>query len=178
MSPFLVLLLCWVGGAEGLGSAYLHSKVAAPTHGTPAAVQRAPVPVACDEAAAASSEEELVLTCSRCKASYVIDPASFGNGKQVKCTNCGHEWYQTAQRLSPLPPDMNLVEYPEVLRRVSTQWSQPHMHLHCAPRPPRAPQRTARALMRASPAGAAPSLDHSCTAHHGLPVPRTAPRAP
>ena len=53
-----------------------------------------------------------MVTCGRCKAAYTVTPAEFGDGQQVRCSNCGHEWYQTTVRLSPIPPDMELVEYP------------------------------------------------------------------
>ena len=56
------------------------------------------------------------LTCSRCKATYEIDISDFGTGKQVKCSNCEHEWFQTPNRLQDMPRDMELVEYPEEMK--------------------------------------------------------------
>lgn len=58
-----------------------------------------------------------VLTCSRCKATYTVDDIeAFGEGKQVKCSNCDHEWYQTASRLGDMPTDMELIEYPAEMK--------------------------------------------------------------
>lgn len=57
-----------------------------------------------------------ILTCGRCKAAYEIDMDGFGSGQQVRCENCGHEWFQSAARLMPMPPDMELIEYPQAMR--------------------------------------------------------------
>lgn len=63
------------------------------------------------------SEDQKLITCGRCKATYLIeDLAAFGDGKQVKCSNCDHEWFQTANRLNDMPKDMDLVEYPEEMK--------------------------------------------------------------
>ena len=65
------------------------------------------------------------LTCSRCKATYEIDISDFGTGKQVKCSNCDHEWFQTANRLQDMPRDMELVEYPESMKERRRLLSKP-----------------------------------------------------
>ena len=119
MSPFALLLLCWVGVAQSYGGAAVGSRISSIVHRPLASATRAPPPVAQEDSADAPAGP--VLTCSRCKASYVIDEAAFGTGKQVKCTNCGHEWYQSLERLSSLPPDMELVEYPEKMRERMAQ---------------------------------------------------------
>lgn len=63
-----------------------------------------------------SATEVKVLTCGRCKATYEVNPSDFGSGRQVKCSNCGHDWYQSAERLQNMPPDMELVEYPAEMK--------------------------------------------------------------
>ena len=45
------------------------------------------------------AEGTSVITCGRCKAAYAVAPDAFGPvGKQVRCSNCGHEWFQSASR--------------------------------------------------------------------------------
>ena len=37
----------------------------------------------------------MIITCSSCSTKYSINKRVLGkNGKKVKCSNCGHEWYQ------------------------------------------------------------------------------------
>ena len=63
------------------------------------------------------AEGTSVITCGRCKAAYAVAPDAFGPvGKQVRCSNCGHEWFQSASRVSPVPPGMELVEYPAEMK--------------------------------------------------------------
>lgn len=81
-------------------------------HSDALAAARAP-PVRAEVTVAA---DDLVVTCSRCKATYVIDKEAFGEGKQVKCTTCKHEWYQATPRLQKVPPDMVIVEYPQEMK--------------------------------------------------------------
>eukprot|EP00965_Chrysotila_dentata_P106211 3507743-Pleurochrysis_carterae.AAC.1 len=58
-----------------------------------------------------------VLTCGNCQASYPVSPDAIGEGRKVKCDNCGNEWFQTAARLNALPPTVELVEYPEAMKK-------------------------------------------------------------
>jgi len=59
---------------------------------------------------------ETILTCAKCKAAFMIDVEAFGTGREVSCSTCNHEWYQTADRLQKLPGDMKLVTYPESMK--------------------------------------------------------------
>ena len=68
------------------------------------------------DSASMAWDGETILTCSKCKAAFTIDPAQFGKGRTVSCGNCGHEWFQTAERLQKLHSNMELVEYPESMR--------------------------------------------------------------
>uniref|UniRef100_A0A7S0J6G1 RRM domain-containing protein n=1 Tax=Calcidiscus leptoporus TaxID=127549 RepID=A0A7S0J6G1_9EUKA len=52
--------------------------------------------------------------CSQ--ASYEIRKSDVGEGRRVKCSNCGHTWYQTAARLSSLPRAMELIDYPAAMK--------------------------------------------------------------
>lgn len=64
-----------------------------------------------------TSESDLkLITCSRCKATYEIDISSFGSGQTVKCSVCPYEWFQSANRLQGVPPQMELVDYPEDMK--------------------------------------------------------------
>jgi len=66
----------------------------------------------CNTATASS-----VITCGRCKAAYAVDVKEFGDpGKPVRCSNCGHEWFQATNRISPIPPDMDMIEYPQEMK--------------------------------------------------------------
>lgn len=58
----------------------------------------------------------MVITCGQCKATFPIDLEAFGSGKQVRCNNCNHEWFQSASRLHTLPADMELVPYPAEMK--------------------------------------------------------------
>lgn len=62
-------------------------------------------------------EARTILTCAKCKAAFPIDAEAFGSGRRVKCLNCEHEWFQTADRLQRLPESMELIEYPEKMRQ-------------------------------------------------------------
>lgn len=65
----------------------------------------------------ALGDARTILTCAKCKAAFPIDPEAFGSGRRVRCNNCDHEWYQTADRLQRLPESMELIEYPEKMRQ-------------------------------------------------------------
>lgn len=82
-------------------------------HGTVSRARTISVQLADDEV----ESEGLVLTCGTCKASYEITQADIGDGRRVKCANCGHAWYQTSMRLSPLPGAMELVDYPAEMKK-------------------------------------------------------------
>ena len=86
---------------------------AAPVAFSSAAARRtAPRAIRCEV-----SSEAKVITCGNCKATYVVeDLEAFGEGQQVKCSNCEHEWFQSASRLNVKPPDMDLIEYPEDMK--------------------------------------------------------------
>lgn len=77
---------------------YAHGKWAAPA----VCMQTADLPV--------------VLTCGRCKATYHIDVEQIGGGRQVRCSNCAHEWFQSSSRLHSLPADMELIDYPAEMK--------------------------------------------------------------
>jgi len=68
--------------------------------------------------AQATDEQQCVITCSNCKASYAVDETAMGEGagKRVRCSNCEHEWFQSVARLSMLPDNMDLVEYPQEMK--------------------------------------------------------------
>ena len=37
----------------------------------------------------------MIITCQSCNTKYSINKNALGkNGKKVKCSNCGYEWYQ------------------------------------------------------------------------------------
>ena len=68
--------------------------------------------------AQATEDRQCVITCSNCKASYSVAETALGDGggSRVKCSNCAHEWFQSASRLSQLPDTMELVEYPQEMK--------------------------------------------------------------
>jgi predicted Zn finger-like uncharacterized protein len=58
----------------------------------------------------------MVSRCGKCKAAFVVNKADFGpKGRRVRCSvaGCDNEWFQSTSRLSPVPPNLELVEYPE-----------------------------------------------------------------
>jgi predicted Zn finger-like uncharacterized protein len=66
----------------------------------------------------ATDVKQNVITCSNCKASYAVEQDTLGSGagRRVRCSICDHEWFQSMVRLSPLPDNMQLVEYPEEMK--------------------------------------------------------------
>ena len=40
----------------------------------------------------------MIITCINCNTKYSINKQSLGKkGKKVKCSNCGHEWFQKSE---------------------------------------------------------------------------------
>ncbi len=47
----------------------------------------------------------MFISCPNCSTRYNVSPAQLGNGKSVKCSNCGNTWYQQPVA-DPPPPAM------------------------------------------------------------------------
>ena len=60
----------------------------------------------------------MILTCPNCETRYLVDPAAIGmDGRQVRCANCSHEWFEPAPEQQPLPeppamPDLSSFDTP------------------------------------------------------------------
>jgi predicted Zn finger-like uncharacterized protein len=65
---------------------------------------------------AAPSADAPLVTCGKCKAAYTIDAEAFGTGQKVRCSNCGHEWFQTASRFATVPAGYEIVDYPAEMK--------------------------------------------------------------
>ena len=51
----------------------------------------------------------MIITCKSCNTKYSINKNALGkNGKKVKCSNCGYEWYQKLDIIKKKPPKKSL----------------------------------------------------------------------
>ena len=51
----------------------------------------------------------MIITCKSCSTKYSINKNALGeNGKKVKCSNCGYEWYQKLDIIKKKPPKKSL----------------------------------------------------------------------
>jgi predicted Zn finger-like uncharacterized protein len=47
----------------------------------------------------------MILKCSQCQMQYKLDPAMLGaGGREVRCVNCGHQWFQAPEKMEEVPP--------------------------------------------------------------------------
>lgn len=55
----------------------------------------------------------MLLVCPECRTRYVVPDSAIGaNGRQVRCANCRHSWFQTGIELPPAPPAPTIVAPP------------------------------------------------------------------
>ena len=53
----------------------------------------------------------MIITCQSCNTKYSINKKSIGkNGKKVRCSNCGYEWYQKLDITKKRFPAVNIAE--------------------------------------------------------------------
>ena len=53
----------------------------------------------------------MIITCQSCNTKYSINKKSIGkNGKKVRCSNCGYEWYQKLDITKKSLPTKSLKE--------------------------------------------------------------------
>ena len=148
MSPrtaaLALVLLCLPGAHLFFAPGRWPTPIRARCSSTPACVEEAAE--APEAPVAAEAPEEKLLTCSKCKASYMIDVRAFGAGRQVRCSVCEHEWFQTAERLRDLRGDMELVPYPKDMK--ATLGTYPDPTPAALPRRAPSPRRTAQPVRR------------------------------
>ncbi len=52
----------------------------------------------------------MLLLCPACNTRYVVPDAAIGvDGRQVRCANCKHSWFQDGVQLQPAPPAPSIV---------------------------------------------------------------------
>lgn len=52
----------------------------------------------------------MLLVCPECRTRYVVPDSAIGaNGRQVRCANCRHSWFQQGIELPPAPPAPSIV---------------------------------------------------------------------
>jgi predicted Zn finger-like uncharacterized protein len=52
----------------------------------------------------------MLLLCPACNTRYVVPDAAIGvDGRQVRCANCKHSWFQDGVRMQPAPPAPSIV---------------------------------------------------------------------
>lgn len=50
-------------------------------------------------------EQAMLLVCPECRTRYVVPDSAIGaNGRQVRCANCRHSWFQEGLSSPPAPP--------------------------------------------------------------------------
>lgn len=55
----------------------------------------------------------MLLVCPECRTRYVVPDSAIGaNGRQVRCANCRHSWYQDGISSPPAPPAPAIVAPP------------------------------------------------------------------
>ncbi|MGC1468783.1 MAG: zinc-ribbon domain-containing protein [Sphingorhabdus sp.] len=55
----------------------------------------------------------MLLVCPECRTRYVVPDSAIGaNGRQVRCANCRHSWFQDGVSLPPAPPAPAIVAPP------------------------------------------------------------------
>lgn len=56
----------------------------------------------------------MILTCTSCSKRYLVDPRALGAaGRNVRCANCGHTWFQAPPDDAPKTFDLALAAAPE-----------------------------------------------------------------
>lgn len=48
----------------------------------------------------------MMLTCEKCQSQYNIDPQKLQGGHKVRCTSCGHVWFQNSEEKKVSPPSV------------------------------------------------------------------------
>jgi predicted Zn finger-like uncharacterized protein len=43
----------------------------------------------------------MILSCERCSARYAVDDGQLRSGRKVRCTSCGHSWFQAPEGAAP-----------------------------------------------------------------------------
>ena len=55
----------------------------------------------------------MLLICPECRTRYVVPDSAIGaNGRQVRCANCRHSWFQSGIESPPAPPAPSIVAPP------------------------------------------------------------------
>ena len=55
----------------------------------------------------------MLLVCPECRTRYVVPDSAIGaNGRQVRCANCRHSWFQDGMVAPPVPPAPAIVAPP------------------------------------------------------------------
>lgn len=55
----------------------------------------------------------MLLVCPECRTRYVVPDGAIGaNGRQVRCANCRHSWFQQGADAAPVPPAPAIVAPP------------------------------------------------------------------
>lgn len=56
----------------------------------------------------------MLLMCPECRTRYVVPDSAIGaNGRQVRCANCRHSWFQAGEAPLPIPPAPAIAAPPE-----------------------------------------------------------------
>ncbi len=79
----------------------------------------------------------MLLVCPECRARYVVPDSAIGaNGRQVRCANCRHSWFQAGMELPPAPPAPAIVAPPVAPARQEDSAPSPSAAAEAVPTAP------------------------------------------